>query len=73
MESDTRILLHVAATTVAGHRRAIERTSDVIVGISIFVALGQQIVDSGFRLECVSVTGSFQYRTLQENLDHLRH
>ena len=41
----TRIFLHVAATTVAGHRRVIVRTSDRDVGVlvvSTYVALGQQ-------------------------------
>ena len=45
-EADTRLFLHVAATTVAGHRRVMVRTSDsdvVVLGVSAFVALGQQI------------------------------
>ena len=35
----------MAATTVAGHRRVMVRTSDsdVVLGVSAFVALGQQI------------------------------
>ena len=44
-ESDTRLFLHEAATTVAGHRRVIVRTSDsdVVLVVSTFVTVGQQI------------------------------
>ena len=45
-EADTRVFLHVAAATSAGHRRVIVRTSDsdvVVLGVSSFVALGQRI------------------------------
>ena len=44
-EADTRLFLHVVATTVAGHRRVIVRTigSDAVLGIITFVALRQQI------------------------------
>ena len=45
-EADTRLFLHVAATTVEGHRRVMVRTIDsdvVVLGISTFVALRQQI------------------------------
>ena len=45
-EADTRLFLHVAATTVAGNCRVIVRTSDsnvAVLGISSFVALVQQI------------------------------
>ena len=45
-EADTRIFLHVAAATSAGHRRVIVRTSDsdvVVLGVSSFVELGQRI------------------------------
>lgn len=45
-EADTRIFLHVAACTLAGHRRVIVRSSDsdvVVLGITAFVSLGQRI------------------------------
>ena len=44
-ESDTRRVLHVATTTVACYRRVMVRTSDsdVVLVVSTFVALGQQI------------------------------
>ena len=45
-EADTRLFLHVAVTTVAGHRQVMVQTSDsdvVVLGVSAFVALGQQI------------------------------
>ena len=45
-EAVPRLLLHFVATTVAGHRRVMVRTSDsdvVVIGVSTFVALGQQI------------------------------
>ena len=44
--ADTRLFLHVAATTTAGHRRVMVRTSDsdvVVLCVSTFVALVQQI------------------------------
>lgn len=45
-EADTRIFLHVAAATVAGHRQVIVRSSDsdvVVLAIATFVELGQKI------------------------------
>lgn len=45
-EDDTRIFLHVAAATVAGHRHVIVRSSDsdvVVLAIATFVELGQKI------------------------------
>ena len=45
-KSDTRLFLHMAATTVAGYRRVLVRTSDsdvVVLVVSTFVALGQQL------------------------------
>ena len=45
-ESATRLFLHVAATTVAGHRRVIVGTSDsdiVVLVVSTCAALEQQI------------------------------
>ena len=45
-EADTRIFLHVAAATFAGHRQVIIRTSDsdvVVLGVSTFMTLEQRI------------------------------
>ena len=45
-EADTRLFLHVAANTVASRGRVMVQTSDsdvVVLGVSAFVALGQQI------------------------------
>ena len=45
-EADTRLFLHVAAATLAGHRRVIVRSSDsevVVLAIEAFVALEQRI------------------------------
>lgn len=45
-EVDTRMVLHVAAATDAGHRQVSVRTSDsyvVVLGVSTFVILGQKI------------------------------
>lgn len=45
-EADSRIFLHVAAITYAGHQRVIVRTSDsdvVVLAVSTFTALGNKI------------------------------
>lgn len=45
-EADTRMYLHVAAATIAGHRHVMVRTNDsdvVVLGVSTVVTLGQRI------------------------------
>ncbi|CAJ1069732.1 uncharacterized protein LOC127373053 [Xyrichtys novacula] len=45
-EADTRLFLHVAAATLAGHRRVMVRSSDsdvVVLAIAAFVALEQRM------------------------------
>lgn len=45
-EADTRVFLHVAAATLAGHHKVIFRSNDsdvVVLGITTFVTLGNKI------------------------------
>ena len=69
-ETDTKLFLHVAATTVAGHRRVIVRTSDsaVFLGVSTFVALGQQI---GELWIAFGMRQHYRYITVQDNVREL--